>query len=206
MTRSVERANALSHGVGLVLALAAAPILITYTARDGGVADTVGASVFAAATILLYLASTAYHAAPPGRLREILRRFDHAAIYLLIAGTYTPFTVGVLAGAWGWTLFGLVWSAAVLGIVTKLTGGVRRPRLSAFLYLAMGWMAIVAVRPLVEALPLPGLLWLGAGGIAYTAGVPFYLSRRLSYGHLIWHLFVLAGTTCHFIAVLEYAA
>lgn len=206
MTRSVERANALSHGVGLVLALAAAPILIISTVREGGVGDIVGASVFAAAMILLYLASTAYHAAPPGRWRDVLRRFDHAAIYLLIAGTYTPFTMGVLSGAWGWTLFGLVWSAAALGVVTKIVAGVRRPRLSAFLYLAMGWMAIVAVRPLVEALPLPGLLWLGAGGIAYTVGVPFYLSRRLPRGHLIWHLFVLAGTTCHFIAVLEYAA
>jgi len=204
-TRSRERANTVSHGAGLLLAVAAAPALVSTALRRGSALEVAAASVFAVSTILLYLASTLYHASPPGRLRRILRRLDHAAIYVLIAGSYTPFTLGVLSGAWGWTLFGLVWTLAILGVAAKVGAGVRRPRLSAFLYLGMGWMAIIALLPLIESLPLPGILWIGAGGLAYTAGVPFYLSRRLHHGHLIWHLFVLAGTMCHYVAVWAYA-
>lgn len=172
----------------------------------GTASDIVGSSVFAATLVLLYLTSTSYHAAPAGPLKRHLRRLDHAAIYLLIAGTYTPFTLGVLAGPWGWTLFGLVWGTAAFGVFYKLTAGVRYPRLSTALYLIMGWLIVIAIRPLVLEMPLPGVLWLVAGGLAYTAGVGFYASRRIPYGHFLWHLFVLAGSACHFMAVLRYAA
>jgi hemolysin III len=130
---------------------------------------------------------------------------DHGAIYLLIAGTYTPFTLGVLRGPWGWTLFGLIWALAVAGIVLKSVGGVRHPRLSTALYLAMGWLILAAARPLWRAMPGWGLFWLAAGGVAYTAGVGFYAARRMRYAHFVWHLFVLAGTACHFVAVLRYS-
>lgn len=200
-----ELANWLSHGVGLLCAIAAAPVLIVSAVVRGSATDVVGSSVFGATLVLLYLASTSYHAAPLSRLKERLRRLDHAAIYLLIAGTYTPFTLGVLAGPLGWTLFGIVWGTAALGVYHKLTAGVRYPRLSTALYLIMGWLIVVAIRPLILAVPLPGILWLVAGGIAYTAGVGFYASRRIPYGHFLWHLFVLAGSACHFLAVLGYA-
>ena len=200
-----ELANCLSHGVGALFALAATPILIVGAATRGTPADIVGASVFGASMILLYLASTWYHAAPEGPLKRRLRRVDHAAIYVLIAGTYTPFTLGVLGGAWGWSLFGIVWGAAAIGVSHKLAAGVRYPRLSTVLYLLMGWLVVIAIRPLVDAVPLAGLAWLVAGGLAYTGGVAFYVARR-PYSHLVWHLFVLTGTACHFFAVLWYAA
>jgi hemolysin III len=200
-----ELANCLSHGVGFLFALAAAPILIVGALSRGTAADVVGASVFGGSLILLYLASTWYHAVPQSPLKQRLRRLDHAAIYILIAGTYTPFTLGVLGGAWGWTLFGLVWSAAAVGVYHKLVAGVRYPRLSTVLYLLMGWLVVIAIRPLVANVPLDGLIWLIAGGLAYTGGVVFYVARR-PYSHLVWHLFVLTGSTCHFFAVLWYAA
>jgi len=206
LRRGEELANSLSHGVGLVLAVAATPILIVGAASRGSAADVVGSSVFGATMILLYLASTCYHAVPVGRLRDRLRRFDHAAIYLFIAGTYTPFTLGVLGGAWGWTLFGLVWGAAAVGVSEKLIAGVRYPRLSTAMYLIMGWLALIAARPLLLNMQPSGLRWLVAGGVFYSTGVVFYAARRLPYNHLIWHLFVLAGSTCHAFAVLWYAA
>ncbi len=201
-----ELASAVTHGVGLVGAIAATPILVVGAVRAGGPADVVGSSIFGATMIVLYLASTWYHAAPLGRLKDVLRRVDHSAIYLLIAGTYTPFTLGVLGGAWGWTLFGLVWGAAAIGIVTKVTAGARHSRWSAAMYVAMGWLVLIAIRPLVLAIPGAGLAWLVAGGLFYTTGVAFYLAQRQPYAHAIWHLFVLAGSTCHFFAVLRYAA
>lgn len=200
-----ELANCVSHGVGFVFALIATPILIVGAVSRGTASGVVGASVFGASLILLYLASTWYHAVPESRLKQRLRRLDHAAIYILIAGTYTPFTLGVLGGAWGWTLFGLVWGAAAVGVYHKLVAGVRYPRLSTALYLLMGWLVVIAIRPLVANVPLDGLLWLIAGGLAYTGGVVFYVARH-PYSHLIWHLFVLTGSTCHFFAVLWYAA
>lgn len=181
------------------------PILIVGAAARGTASDIAASSIFGATLVLLYLASTSYHGARRGRLKERLRRLDHAAIYLLIAGTYTPFTLGALAGPWGWTLFGLVWGTAAFGVCYKLTAGVRYPRLSTSLYLLMGWLIVIAIRPLVLALPLAGILWLVAGGAAYTAGVAFYVSRRIPYGHLVWHLFVLTGSACHVVAVLRYA-
>lgn len=200
-----EIANSVSHGVGAVAALAGAPVLIVAAAHRGDRGDVVAASVFAATMLLLYLTSTLYHALPRNKAKRVFRVLDHGAIFLLIAGTYTPFTLGVLRGAWGWTLFGLVWSLALFGIVLKAVGGIRYPRLSTALYIGMGWLAIIAVRPLLLHVPPSGLLWLVGGGIAYTAGVAFYAAERLRYGHFLWHLFVLTGTSCHFCAVLWYA-
>jgi hemolysin III len=201
-----EIANSVSHGVGMMAALAAAPILIVSAAQRGGAAQIVGASIFAAAMVLLYFASTLYHALPSNRVKQAFQILDHAAIYLLIAGTYTPFTLGVLRGAWGWTLFGLVWGLALAGVVLKAVAGIRYPRLSTSLYLAMGWLALIAVQPLWLHLPAWGVFWLVAGGVAYTLGVVFFaLDERVRYSHFVWHLFVLAGTACHFIAVLWYA-
>jgi hemolysin III len=201
-----EIANSVSHGVGLLAAVAAAPILIVAAVWRGSAAGIVGASVFAATVLVLYSTSTLYHALPESRAKRVLRVLDHGAIYLLIAGTYTPFTLGVLHGAWGWTLFGLVWGLAVAGVVLKAAGGVRYPVISTSLYLAMGWLVLIAVKPLWDRVPMWGLFWLLAGGLAYTVGVAFFAAKRVRYGHFVWHLFVLVGTVCHFIAVLRYAA
>jgi len=201
-----DLANTLSHALGLLAAIAATPILIVGAATRSGPADVVGSSVFGAAMIGLYLASTWFHAAPAGRLKDRLQRIDHAAIYVLIAGTYTPFTLGILGGTWGWTLFGLVWGAAAVGVSVKLISGVRYPRVSTATYLVMGWLVLLVIRPLLRVMPAHGIWWLVAGGACYTMGVAFYVARRMPYGHLVWHLFVLAGSTCHFFAVLWYAA
>jgi hemolysin III len=166
----------------------------------------VGASVFAATMLLLYLTSTLYHALPRNRAKSVFQVLDHGAIFLLIAGTYTPFTLGVLRGPWGWTLFGIVWGLAFAGVVLKAISGVRFPTLSTLLYLAMGWLALIAVKPLWLHVPAWGLFWLLAGGFAYTVGVFFFVvDDRFRYSHFIWHLFVVAGTACHFVAVLWYS-
>ncbi len=201
-----EIANSVSHGVGLVAALSVAPLLIAHAARQGGNEAAVGASVFAASMVLLYCASTLYHALPRNKAKRVFRVIEHGAIFLLIAGTYTPFTLGVLRGPWGWTLFGVVWGLAVIGITLKAVAGVRHPILSTAVYVAMGWLMVIAVRPLWLRVPPLGLLLLLAGGLAYTAGVAFFAAKRLRYAHFVWHLCVLAGTTCHCFAVLWYAA
>jgi len=201
-----EIANSISHGLGLAAALAAAPVLVIAAAAKGDLAWLVGSSVFAATMVLLYLASTLYHAMPHSKAKRIFKVLDHAAIYLLIAGTYTPFTLGVLRGAWGWTLFGLIWGLAITGVVLKLAGGLRHPWLSTGLYIAMGWLVLVAIKPLWEALPGWGMFWLVAGGVAYTGGVAFYAADHKPYAHFVWHLFVVAGTACHFVAILWYSA
>ena len=199
-----EIANSISHGTGFLAALIAFPVLVLGAARHGPAA-VIGAAAFAATTLLLYLTSTLYHALAPNRAKHVFQILDHGAIYLLIAGTYTPFTLGVLRGPWGWTLFGLIWALAVAGVVLKSVGGVGHPRLSTGLYIAMGWLILAAAKPLWHAMPAWGLFWLAAGGLAYTAGVAFYAADRMRYAHFLWHLFVLAGTGCHFIAVLRYA-
>jgi hemolysin III len=205
-TLGEEIANSISHGVGLVAALVAIPFLLVVTVRHGTVASIVGASVFAATVLLLYAASTLYHALPDPRLKALFRKLDHGAIFLLIAGTYTPFTLGALAGPWGWTLFGVVWGLAGIGIALKAGDRMAHPVASTGLYVAMGWLAVIALPQLVERIPLAGLALLAAGGIAYTVGVGFYATdSRLRYAHFVWHLFVLAGTACHFGAVLGYA-
>jgi hemolysin III len=206
-SRSEEIANSTSHGVGLVMALAASPFLIVHAVRRGSVGYLVGASVFAATMSFLYLASTVYHALPSGNAKRTFQVIEHSAIYLLIAGTYTPFTLGVLRGAWGWTLFGLVWGFAAAGTALKIIVKRPHPVVSTGSYLVMGCLIVVAADPLYARVPAPGLLWLIAGGAAYTAGVGFFaLGSRLRYGHFIWHLFVMAGTACHYFAVLWYAA
>lgn len=205
-TLGEEIANALSHGLGLLLALASLPILVWQAARLGGPADVVGASLFAGTGIVLYLVSTLYHALPPGRAKVWLCRLDHAAIYLFIAGSYAPFTLGVLHGPWGWSLFGVVWAAAALGVAVKLLNRLRHPWWSTALYVAMGWVAVVAVGPLVQRMPGAGLAWLLAGGLAYSVGaLVFLLDHRVRYAHAAFHALVLAGSVCHFFAVLGYA-
>jgi len=186
--------------------MAAGLLLVLAAIRHGGAADIVGASVFAVTMVLLYLTSTLYHALPSGKAKCVFRVLDHGAIYLLIAGTYTPFTLGTLRGAWGWTLLALVWTLAILGIIAKAVGGIRYPRLSTGLYVAMGWLCVIAVQPMRLHVPFAGLVWLLAGGLAYTAGVAFFAAERVRYSHFVWHLFVLGGTGCHFFAVLWYAA
>ncbi|ODV10384.1 MAG: hemolysin D [Rubrivivax sp. SCN 70-15] len=201
-----EVANAVSHGIGLLLAVAALPVLVHYADQTGTAANVVGASLFAATMILLYGVSTLYHALPASRAKRWFNRLDHAAIYLFIAGSYMPFLLGALRGAWGWTLFGIVWAAASFGVVIKLFDGLRHPLWSTGLYVAMGWLALIAAAPLVEHLSRAGLIWLVAGGLAYTLGaVVFLFDSKVRYAHFVWHLFVMAGSGCHFVAALRYA-
>ncbi|RVU46545.1 PAQR family membrane homeostasis protein TrhA [Rubrivivax rivuli] len=205
-TLGEEIANTLTHGLGFLLAVASLPILVWQANRLGGAVDIVAASVFAATMMLLYGVSALYHALPRGTAKAWFQRFDHAAIYLFIAGSYTPFTLGVLKGAWGWSLFGVVWGAAAFGVTVKLLNRLRHPWVSTGLYVAMGWVAVVAAGPLVERLPTAGLVWLVAGGLSYTLGaVVFLLDNRIRYAHAVWHLFVLGGSVCHFFAALGYA-
>ncbi len=205
-TPGEEVANAISHGLGLVLAAATLPLLVWQAQRLGGAANVVAVSVFGASLVLLYGLSTLYHALPAGAAKHWLQRLDHAAIYVLIAGSYTPFTLGVLHGPWGWSLFGVVWGAAALGVTVKLLNRLRHPWVSTGLYLAMGWVALVAAVPLVQRMPAAGLAWLLAGGLSYTLGAAvFLLDHRVRYAHAVWHLFVLGGSICHFFAVLGYA-
>jgi hemolysin III len=199
-----EIANSISHGLALVLAVAALPMLILTAAEVGSTRFTIGAAVFGATIIFLYLASTLYHSLTHVRAKQFFRHVDHCAIFLLIAGSYTPFTLGVLRGPWGWTLLAIVWVLAVAGIAMKVIAGHRHWWLSMVLYIVMGWLAIVAIKPILALVPLPGILLILAGGIAYSGGLAFFAAHRLRYNHFIWHLFVMAGTVCHYLAVLWY--
>jgi hemolysin III len=201
-----EIANSVSHGLGFLATVAAFPVLVLAAQQRGDTAGIVGASVFATTMVLLYLASTLFHALPRCRAKRVFQILDHSAIYLLIAGTYTPFTLGVLRGDLGWTLFGIVWGLAVAGTMLKALGGVRYTTLSTWTYLAMGWLVVIAAKTVWALVPGWGLFWLIAGGVAYTAGAVFFMAERIRYFHFVWHLFVVAGTACHFIAVLRYAA
>ena len=206
-TTEEEAANSVSHGIGLAGAFVGAAYLILHAVQHGSVSFIVGASVFSASMIMLYLASMLYHLSPVGRSKHVFRVIEHSAIFILIAGTYTPFTLGVLQGAWGWSLFGVVWGLASIGVVLKTIFQATRPWLFTSLYLLMGWVIVVAIEPMFERIPSTGLLLLLAGGLAYTVGVVFFaLDARIKYGHLIWHLFVMIGTACHYFAVLWYAA
>lgn len=200
-----EIANALTHGVGALLSIAGLVVLVLFAAQDGGAMKVTSFSIFGAALVILYTASTCYHCAQSHRWKRIWRKVDHAAIYLLIAGTYTPFTLLNLQGGWGWTLFGLVWGFALIGIAFKAFYVGKFEILSTLAYLAMGWVIMIAIKPALSSIQPSGLLWLAAGGLAYTFGVIFYAMRRLPYNHAIWHVFVLAGSACHFVAVLRYA-
>lgn len=201
-----ETANSISHGIGFVAALAGTPFLILQATRHDDAGLVVAVALFSASMITLYLASTLYHALSAGKAKRVFRVIEHSAIYLLIAGTYTPFTLGILRGAWGWSLFGTVWSIAIVGIALKAFGKAAHPVLSTSLYLVMGWLVVVAAVPMVERIAPAGVLLIIAGGLSYTAGVAFFaLDSRLKYGHFIWHLFVLGGTACHYFSVLWYA-
>jgi hemolysin III len=200
-----ELANSLSHGAGFIAALVGAPFLVSSAIENGGAVRVASVSVFAAASILLYFASTVHHSLPFGRMKERFETLDHAAIFLMIAGTYTPFTVGVLQGPWGSGLLVGVWLLAGIGVCLKLTKNLKCPRMTIGLYVAMGWLLLVA-EPLWQRMPTPGLLLLLLGGVAYTGGLVFYAARRIPYHHLIWHTFVIVGSICHYFAVLWYAA
>ena len=198
-----EIANSITHGVGALLSVAGLTVLVILAAMRGTALHVVTCAVYGVSLVLLYLSSTLYHALTNRRAKYVFRVLDHASIYVLIAGTYTPFTLVTLRGAWGWGLFGAVWTLGVAGIVFKCFATGRLHGLSTFVYIVMGWIAVVAVRPLLQALPWAGFLWLLAGGLFYTLGVVFFALRK-RYAHMIWHLFVLAGSLCHFLAVYRY--
>lgn len=200
---STELANGITHGVGFILSQLALVVLVVMAVTRGSTQHVVACSIYGATLVLLYLASTLYHSVRAPRAKRVLRLIDHISIYLLIAGTYTPFTLVTLRGGWGWTLFGLIWGLAVIGTVFKLCVPPGRwEAVSIMLYLVMGWLAIVALKPLHAALATSGLIWMLAGGIAYTLGVVFYFWVSIRHHHAIWHVFVMLGSACHFFAVM----
>lgn len=197
-----ERANGISHGIGLLGAMIGTPILLLAASHHGNNPFFIGTIIFTVTMLLVYLASTLYHCWSQNDTKSVLQVIDHSAIFLLIAGTYTPFALGPLREGRGIIMLGIVWSLALFGVIMKATRGVlRHRRLAMTLYLGTGWIGLTLIRPLALTIPLSALLWLIAGGIAYTVGTLFFANERLRYGHFIWHLFVLAGTSCHFAAV-----
>lgn len=197
-----ELANSITHGVGLILSIAGLAVLVTLAAIRGSAWRIVSCAVYGSTLLCLYAISTFYHSIRSRPLKRILKICDHSAIYLLIAGTYTPFLLVNLRGAWGWSLFGVIWGLAMAGILFKSWSAGRFPASSTGVYLLMGWLALVAIKPMLLRVPLSGLLWLLAGGVLYTLGVVFYASKKVPYNHAIWHCFVLAGSACHYLAVL----
>lgn len=203
-SRSEEIANSITHGIGIVFAVCALAVLAVFASLYGDAWHIISCSIFGATLILLYVASTLYHAVQRPETKSVLRILDHSAILVLIAGTYTPFTLVNLRGPWGWSLFGVIWGLAVFGIVVETTR-LRRYRTGLIaLYVIMGWAVVAAVKPMLENVDRGGLWLLLAGGLAYTGGIVFYLWQRLPYNHAIWHLFVLAGSVLHFFAILFY--
>lgn len=203
-TRGEEIANSVTHGMGLALSLAGLAVLVTLAALRGTAWHIVSCAVYGATLVILYAASTLYHSARGPRVKRVLRILDHSAIYLLIAGTYTPFALVTLRGAWGWSLLGVVWGLALAGILWKVWFVDRFVVVSTTVYLVMGWLAVIAAKPLLAALPAGGIAWILAGGLCYTAGVVFFGWKKLPYGHTVWHVLVVAGSVCHFLAVLLY--
>ena len=199
-----EFTNSLTHGLGAGLSVAGLVLLVVRSAQHGNTWHVVSTAIFGASLVLLYAASTLYHSLRGERLKQVLQKFDHAAIFLLIAGTYTPFVLVTLRGPWGWSLFGVVWGLAVAGVTLKFWLAGRFRLISTLIYLAMGWLVMVAIKPLVAALPAGGLRLLIAGGLCYTGGAAFYLWKRLPFHHAIWHLWVLGGSACHWTAVYLY--
>lgn len=196
-----ELANAITHGVGILLSLVGLVVLVAQAIEVGHGWTVLGVAVYGATLVLLYLASTLYHAVSVPGAKRVLKRTDHAAIYLLIAGTYTPFCLGPLQGPWGWSLLAVVWGLGLVGALTDVLSGRRFRWLSLVIYLLMGWLVVTALRPLLASVDRVTLAWLAAGGLAYTGGVGFYVARRLPWHHAIWHVFVLAGSVCHWVAV-----
>jgi len=203
-TSGEELANVITHGIGAALGIAGLSALVVNAARYGDIWRIVSFSIYGATLILLYLASVFYHGARSPRAKRLLQFFDHAAIYLLIAGTYTPFTLVSLRGSWGWTMFGLIWGLALIGLLLNAFFFGRLGFVSTVLYLLMGWLVVIAIKPVMDALSPRGLAWLVAGGLSYTVGVIFYAWHRLPYAHSIWHLFVLAGSALHYFAIFFY--
>lgn len=201
-----ERFNAITHLVGSVLALIGTSVAVTLAATHGNARKITAVAIYGAMMIVLYLSSTLYHSLR-GRAKNVFHVFDHCSIYLLIAGTYTPITLGLLSGVWGWTLFGVVWALAAAGLAKDAFFHGRYRAISYVLYVAMGWLVIIAIEPLKKVMPSPGLVLLVAGGIVYTAGLIFYgLSKKFAHMHGMWHLCVIAGSACHYVAVVRYVA
>ncbi|MGB3681934.1 MAG: hemolysin III family protein [Rubrobacteraceae bacterium] len=203
-TPAEELANSVTHGVGLGLSLAGAVALVVLTALRGDAWQVVSSGVYGASLVALYTASTLYHGIRPPGAKRVLRVFDHCAIYLLIAGSYTPFALVSLRGGWGWTLFSLVWGLTIAGIAFKVFFTGRLNALSTTIYVLMGWLGVIAAKPIIEMVPTGALWWLAAGGIVYTAGTIFYHNRRVPYSHAVWHLFVIGGSACHYLAISLY--
>ena len=199
-----ELANRLTHGLGVVFSIAGLVLMVVFATLHGDAWHVVSTAIFGGTLVLLYASSTLYHSFGSEPHKRVLQKFDHAAIFLLIAGTYTPFVLVTLRGAWGWSLFGVVWGLAVIGVALKFWFAGRFRFVSTGIYLGMGWLVMIALKPLVAALPAAGLRLLIAGGLCYTGGAVFYLWKRLPYHHAIWHLFVLGGSTCHWAAVFYY--
>lgn len=204
-SRGEELANSISHGMGFLAAVIGTPFLLNAADSHGGVRAFLGMSVFAATAMLLYLSSAVHHWLKPGPAKEFFEVMDHAAIFLMIAGTYTPFALGFLWGPWGWLLMGIIWPLALFGVLLKTLRGVQPKAFTIPLYVLMGWTVAIAFKPFREYMPATGLWLLVAGGLAYTGGLVFYLARRIPYHHLAWHIAVLAGTTLHYFTVLHYA-
>ena len=202
-----ERFNSVTHLVGTVLSVAGLATLVTMASMERDPYKIVSFAVYGAMLLVLYTISTLYHSVRSPRAKAVLQKCDHSAIYLLIAGSYTPFTLVTLRGPWGWSLFGVSWGLAALGIVQELTLGRRTRSVSMVIYVMMGWLALVAIRPLVTALPPAGTAWLLAGGLIYSAGIYFFINdERIRHGHGIWHLFVLGGSLCQFVSIARYVA
>jgi hemolysin III len=197
-----EIAHVITHGAGLLLSIAGLVVLVVIASLRGDSWHIVSVAVYGSTLVILYAASTLYHALPSPNAKAVLRTLDHAAIFLLIAGTYTPFTLVNLRGGWGWALFGTVWVLALLGVVLEAAAKHRVRILSHVLYIGLGWLVAIAIKPLLSAVAFGGLVLLVVGGLAYTGGVVFYAWRRLPFNHAVWHVFVLAGSVCHFFAVL----
>ncbi|MFQ5570512.1 MAG: hemolysin III family protein [Rhodothermales bacterium] len=203
-TRAEEWANSITHGIGLVLSVIGLIVLVFVAVATGEAGLVVGCSIFGGTLVFMYTASTLYHSFRAPRLKRLLRILDHIAIYLLIAGTYTPFALLYFDGGWLWTLLCLEWGVALAGVVFKIFFTGRFRILSTLLYLAMGWLAVVALKPLLAAAPLGCVAWMVAGGLLYTGGVAFYVWKRLPYHHAVWHVFVLGGSACHYLALALY--
>lgn len=201
-TLGEEIANSVTHGIGTALSVAGLTLLVALAVIYGDVWRVVSFSIYGGSLVLLYLCSTLYHSIQQPKVKRILRIFDHSAIYLLIAGTYTPFTLVSMRGPWGWTLFGVVWSLALLGIAFKTVFIGKYEKLATAAYVLMGWLVVIAFKQMLVTVPPGGVLWLVIGGVVYTLGVIFYAWEKLPYNHAIWHLFVLGGSACHFFAIL----
>jgi hemolysin III len=197
-----EIANSITHGIGTILSIVGLVFLIVYAAMNGNAWHIVSFTIFGSTLFFLYLASTLYHSLPNPTVKMVFRRIDHSAIFLLIAGTYTPFTLIHMRGMWGWTIFGIIWTLAITGITLKIFTITRFKKLSLVLYILMGWLCVIAFNEMITKIPTPSLTLLMIGGFLYTSGVVFYIWKKLPYGHTIWHLFVLGGSTFHFFSVL----